>query len=65
MKPLMMLTLALGLALSAAPTADAAWSAKNPYKSYNITGLNYGSQQWEKQYGNRSGRTYARPRWRR
>jgi hypothetical protein len=29
-------------------------SKNNPYKSFNITGINYGSMQWEREHGNKS-----------
>jgi len=41
------LAIACGLAL--ALTAEArAVSPRNPYRSFNLSGLNYGSMQWEK-----------------
>jgi hypothetical protein len=48
--------------------ADAATiSPQNPYRSFNISGVNYGSMQWEKQhrqtnraYHRKSGRVYWR-----
>ena len=44
------------LALLCGSSASAGWSRNNPYRTYNITGLNYGSQNWERQYGNQSRR---------
>lgn len=43
-------------------------SRQNPYRSFNISGVNYGSQQWERRYHH--GRRMAAParaswRWRR
>jgi hypothetical protein len=29
-------------------------SKNNPYRSFNISGINYGSMNWERTYGNRS-----------
>lgn len=29
-------------------------SKNNPYRSFNISGINYGSQNWERTHGNRS-----------
>jgi hypothetical protein len=31
--------------------AGISWN--NPYRSFNISGLNYGSMEWEKKYGNK------------
>ncbi len=37
-------------------------SKNNPYRSFNISGINYGAMQWERENGNRSytprGRTF-------
>ena len=30
-------------------------SSKNPYSGYNISGINYGAQQWDRQHGKSSG----------
>lgn len=51
-----------------AEQSDAAMiSPQNPYRSFNISGVNYGSMQWEKQhrqknrsYHRNSGRVYRR-----
>lgn len=39
-----------------AQTAEARrlFSLRNPYTSFNISGVNYGSVNWERQHGNRS-----------
>lgn len=29
-------------------------SKNNPYKSFNISGINYGSMQWEREHGNQN-----------
>jgi hypothetical protein len=29
-------------------------SNSNPYRSFNLTGVNYASMQWERKYGNKS-----------
>jgi hypothetical protein len=42
-----MLVIACGLALAFAAEARAV-SPRNPYRSFNLSGLNYGSMQWEK-----------------
>jgi hypothetical protein len=34
-------------------------SPGNPYRSFNITGVNYGSMQWERQHRGKS--VHARP----
>lgn len=33
-------------------------SKNNPYRSFNISGVNYGSMNWERSQGNRSSRSY-------
>lgn len=43
----MLLALACGITL-ASTTAARAVSPRNPYRSFNLSGLNYGSMQWEK-----------------
>jgi hypothetical protein len=32
-------------------------SRNNPYRSFNISGINYGSLNWERSHGNRSSRS--------
>jgi len=32
-------------------------SKNNPYRSFNISGINYGSLNWERSHGNRSSRS--------
>lgn len=67
MKPLPLL-IALALLAGAASVSLAGWSAKNPYRTYNLTGLNYGAQNWEQQHrGNKavSQPVRARRLWRR
>jgi hypothetical protein len=45
--------------LSTQGSVDAApVSLKNPYRSFNITGVNYGSTRWEAQHRGRAMRTY-------
>lgn len=40
-------------------SADAApVSLNNPYRSFNLTGVNYGSMRWEAQHRGRSPRAY-------
>ena len=41
------LAIACGLALALTAQARAV-SPRNPYRSFNLSGLNYGSMQWEK-----------------
>jgi len=40
--------LVLSMALLSATEAHAGISQNNPYRSFNISGINYGSQQWER-----------------
>jgi hypothetical protein len=35
---------------SAGESSGAAVSPRNPYRSFNISGINYASMQWEKQH---------------
>ena len=42
-----MLVIACGFALAFAAEARAV-SPRNPYRSFNLSGINYGSMQWEK-----------------
>ncbi|MFM7136022.1 MAG: hypothetical protein ACKO1M_02990 [Planctomycetota bacterium] len=42
-----LLALTCGVALACATDARAV-SPRNPYRSFNLSGLNYGSMQWEK-----------------
>jgi hypothetical protein len=37
-------------------TAAAPVSTRNPYRSFNISGVNYGSMRWERRHGGRSWR---------
>jgi len=50
------LGLALGLAFLLLPAseAQAAKKPQNPYSSFNISGINYGSQQWAKSHSKSS-----------
>lgn len=54
----------LGLFVVAAAAAFASGSSagviskNNPYRSFNISGINYGSMNWERSHGNRSSRSY-------
>lgn len=54
----------LGLFVVAAVTGLASSSSanpiskNNPYRSFNISGINYGSMNWERSQGNRSSRSY-------
>jgi hypothetical protein len=38
----------VGLAAALAATPSAAVSQQNPYRSFNLSGINYGSMQWER-----------------
>jgi hypothetical protein len=44
------------LAIDVRSTAAAPVSTRNPYRSFNISGVNYGSMRWERQNGGRSWR---------
>lgn len=45
--------------LATSGAADAApVSLNNPYRSFNLTGVNYGSMRWEAQHRGRSTRAY-------
>lgn len=51
----------LALSLCEPPSIQAAQiNPRNPYRSFNISGINYGSMQWERQHGN-SARVKAAP----
>lgn len=44
-------SVAMLLVLSAASLAEGGQiSRNNPYRSFNISGINYGSQQWEREH---------------
>lgn len=47
------LLVAAAILLDARP-ASAAISRHNPYRSFNISGYNYGSMQWQKSHGGKS-----------
>ena len=54
--------LALPVSLAAAPEAAAGpISLNNPYRSFNVTGVNYGSVRWEQTHGHRT--SSARHAW--
>jgi hypothetical protein len=56
----------LGLAVSlmaVRPSEGAVVSPRNPYRSFNISGINYASMQWEKQH-RRSTRGHSKHRFR-
>ncbi len=40
------------------------FSPNNPFRSYNITGTNYGSQQWERQHSPQQWQPRAQPQMR-
>ncbi len=49
------------LLVSIGPTSDAAnprISRQNPYRSFNLSGRNYGSVRWERQNGGQTHRSY-------
>ncbi len=45
-RALLLPVVALALAIAATPAA--AISPRNPYRSFNLSGINYGSMQWER-----------------
>lgn len=49
----LLLSLAAANFLAVRP-ADAGISRNNPYRSFNISGYNYGSTQWQKSHGGNS-----------
>ena len=59
----MFLNIVLGLFVVAATAGLASVSSanpiskNNPYRSFNISGINYGSLNWERSHGNRSSRS--------
>ena len=34
-------------------------SNNNPYRSFNISGVNYASMQWERKYGNKTSKKWS------
>jgi len=54
-RPLLVMLVAVGVLLAAGDAA--AISPQNPYRSFNLSGLNYGSMQWER------ARRQGRPTW--
>lgn len=48
---------AAGVGMSASSDAGTI-SRNNPYRSFNISGINYGSQQWERNRGQRSSNNF-------
>jgi hypothetical protein len=40
--------LVVAVAVASAATPAAAVSPRNPYRSFNLSGINYGSMQWER-----------------
>lgn len=51
------LVLAILGVLSVATTEAGPISLMNPYRSYNLSGINYGSEQWEKDHARSQMRT--------
>ncbi|MBI3462794.1 MAG: hypothetical protein HY000_07005 [Planctomycetes bacterium] len=70
--PLLLVLFVVSFFGAAFPHATSAQpiGAKNPFRSYNISGVNYGSQQWEKSHrgkaktssSRKSGRVFLRRR---
>ena len=66
MSRLIILLLAVLITTASFNTLDVlAGSSKNPYSSYNISGINYGSQQWEREHGKGATQQMSRGRFRR
>ena len=68
--PRLLLLPAVALAAAFTATPGAAISPQNPYRSFNLSGINYGSMQWERAqregrrvwpYSNTPTRTTSRP----
>ena len=58
---LAMLAVGVMALVDAGPVATAGpISPSNPYRSFNFSGVNYGSMRWERTHG---GRMSAGPRW--
>jgi len=56
-KSVLMLLAAAAISLGdVRPTAAGPISTNNPYRSFNISGVNYGSMRWEQQHRGRSWR---------
>jgi hypothetical protein len=52
--------LALVAVLTYSPqSADAQISRNNPYRSFNLTGVNYGSMQWEAKHKRQSNKSWS------
>lgn len=47
------------LVLSAKSAQAAVISRNNPYRSFNVSGVNYGSMQWERKHGRQSGTSWS------
>ncbi len=54
-----LLVLAILGVLAVATTEAGPISLMNPYRSYNLSGINYGSEQWEKDHARSQMRTAA------
>lgn len=58
MRTLLAATLGLAIGLTVllipAPEAQAAKKQQNPFSSFNLSGINYGSQQWAKSHSKSS-----------
>jgi hypothetical protein len=51
---LLFLLAGTALVIDARTTQAAPVSLRNPYRSFNLSGVNYGSMQWERQHRGRS-----------
>jgi hypothetical protein len=66
---LLVLTLVVGVIVTGPPTTAQAAGPRNPYSSFNLSGINYGAQQWDRDqragrvvwpYYNTPSRSYSR-----
>jgi hypothetical protein len=63
MKPLPLLIVLGAFLMGNASVSLAGWSVNNPHRTFSITGLNYGSVNWEQQHrGNKAASHSVRAR---
>lgn len=54
-----LLLAAFALVVVFARPAEAQISRNNPYRSFNLTGVNYGSMQWQAKHKRQTGKTWS------
>lgn len=59
---LSLLLLALAAVCDPRPAQAIEISRNNPYRSFNISGINYGSMQWERDHRRKKTTTATKPR---